>query len=228
MRGRSAGALIGVIWTSLLLASCSSGTATSSSSSAPPTSTRTSGGSSTVPSSSSTTTASPVSTTAPPASTTPTTSSTQPGGPTQCPSAALGTSIYGTSGAAGTIEMTIVITSAATCTLGGYPGLAMLNSAGAPLPTTVVRKGNYSFTSMTPSVVNVAPGQAAYFNLGYSDVPSGSQTSCPTSTTLQVTPPNSYASLSLVARLSPCNNGSITVSPVFAGTGPDAATRANG
>ena len=47
----------------------------------------------------------------------------------------------------------------------------------------------------------MAPGQAAYFNLGYSDVPTGTETSCPTSATLEVTPPNSYTSTSVAAQL---------------------------
>jgi hypothetical protein len=161
-------------------------------------------------------------TSAPATSTTRATSpaTTAPGGPTQCPTPKLTASVYGSSGAAGTIETTIALTSSATasCTLGGYPGLQMLDSSGAALPTTVVRKGSYPFTAMPPTVVTVAPGQAVYFNMGYSDVPSGSETSCPTSATLAVTPPNSYTSTPVSAQLAPCDNGSITVSPVFAGT----------
>ena len=52
-------------------------------------------------------------------------------------------------------------------------------SSGGTLPTTVVRKGSYSFTSMAPTTVTLAPGQSAYFNIGYSDVPVGVETSLP-------------------------------------------------
>jgi len=158
-----------------------------------------------------------------------TTYTTTPGGPTQCPTPKLAASIYGSSGAAGTIQETVALTSsaAAPCTLGGYPGLQMLSAAGAKLPTTVVRKGNYPFTAMAPTTVTLAPGAAAYFNLGYSDVPSGTEVSCPASASLAVTPPNSYTSTSVAAQLDPCDNGTITVSPVFSGTGAAAQTRAS-
>jgi hypothetical protein len=200
-----------------LLAACSSGTPTASSSTstttAPATTTST-----TAPAATTTTTTAPV-----------TTTTSGPGGPTQCPTTSLTPSIFGSSGAAGTIETTVTLTSSATtsCTLGGYPGLQMFNSGGAALPTTVVRGGTYNFTNFPATTVSIAPGQAVYFNLGYTDVASGNQASCPTSATLHVTPPNSFTSLTLAAQLGPCNNGSITVSPVFSATNAAAAaTRA--
>ena len=106
--------------------------------------------------------------------------------------AALTGSVVGSNGAAGTIETTVALKSTAgtTCILGGYPGLLLLSSTGAALPTTVVRKGTYTFTSMAPATVTLAPGQSTYFNIGYSDVPVGSETNCPTSASLEVTPPN--------------------------------------
>jgi hypothetical protein len=102
----------------------------------------------------------------------------------------------------------------------------MLGSNGANLPTNVVRKGNYSFTSMAPTTVTLSAGQSAYFNLGYSDVPSGSETSCPTSASLEITPPNAYDHLTIPAQLAPCSSGTITVSPVFLATGANAQTTA--
>jgi Protein of unknown function (DUF4232) len=202
-----------------LLAACSSGSPASSSSTS----------TTKAPASTTSTTKAPASTTSTTATTAPAaTTTTGPGGPTQCPTTSLTASIFGSSGAAGTIETTVALTSSATtsCTLGGYPGLQMLNSAGAALTTTVIRGGNYSFTNFPATTVSIAPGQAVYFNMGYSDVPSGSQTSCPLSTSLRVTPPNSFTSLTVAAQLGPCTNGSITVSPVFAATGSAAATRA--
>jgi hypothetical protein len=187
----------------VVLAACSSNTSSSSTTS-PPNSAAT------------TTAPSPSSTVAPASSTT----ITRPGGPSQCATSSLTASVYGGNGAAGTIETTIALTSSAatSCTLGGYPGLQMLSASGSLLPTNVVRKGTYSFTAMAPSTVSVVPGHAVYFNMGYSDVPSGSETSCPTSATLRVTPPNSYGSVAVATHLSPCDKGSIAVSPVFAGT----------
>jgi len=136
--------------------------------------------------------------------------------------------IAGSSGAAGTIETTVGLrnTSATACTLGGYPGLLLLDAAGAALPTTVVRKGSYSFTAMSPTTVSLSPGASVYFNIGYSDVPVGSETSCPSSAKLEITPPNAFDHLVVVATLSPCGGGSMTVSPVFSATGTNSQTTA--
>jgi len=126
--------------------------------------------------------------------------------------------VGGSNGAAGTIETTIVLhnVSSATCVLGGYPGLLMLGTGGTPLPTTVVRKGKYSFTSQSPVTVTLVPGQTASFNIGYSDVPVGGETSCPSSVELEVTPPGAYDHLTIAATLAPCAHGTLVVSPVLA------------
>ncbi len=126
----------------------------------------------------------------------------------------------GSSGAAGTIEVTLALrsTAAATCILGGYPGLQLLGSGGTDLPTTVVRKGSYPFTAMAPTTVRLSTGQSVEFNIGYSDVPIGSETSCPTSTALEITPPDAFDHLTIAASLAPCAHGTLVASPVFAGT----------
>ena len=149
-------------------------------------------------------------------------------GPVRCATAALSGSVVGGSGAAGTIETTVALRSTATtpCALGGYPGLQMLAASGATLPTTVVRKGSYSFTSMAPTTVTLAPGQAAYVNIGYSDVPVGTETTCPTSASVQVTPPNAVDHLVMAAALGPCGGGTLVVSPVFLATGANSQTTA--
>jgi hypothetical protein len=90
----------------------------------------------------------------------------------------------------------------------------------------VVRKGNYSFTVMAPTTVTLSPGGSAYFNIGYSDVPVGSETSCPTSASLEVTPPNSFDHLTFSAALAPCGGGTLVVSPVFLATGAASQTTA--
>jgi hypothetical protein len=194
----------------VVLAACSSGSSSS---------TTTTGATPTTRSSSST--GSSTSTSGPATSTT-------AAGPARCATSALSGSVVGSSGAAGTIETTVALKSTASdpCVLGGYPGLQLLAAGGASLPTTVVRKGNYSFTAMAPTTVTVAGGQSVYFNIGYSDVPVGSETSCPTSASLEVTPPNATDQLVLAATLAPCGGGSMTVSPVFAATGANTQTTA--
>ena len=212
---RGIGLVAGLAIGGAALGACSSGSS-SSSTTAGPTS------SSGIPSTSSTTPA--PSTTSKPA---PSTTST---GPTRCTTAGLVGSIVGSSGAAGTIETTVGLRSTATtrCILGGYPGLQMLGPGGATLPTNVVRKGNYSFTSMAPTTVTLSSGQSAYFNIGYSDVPVGNETSCPTSASLEVTPPNATDQLVMTATLSPCGGGTLVVSPVFLATGSNSQSTAPG
>jgi Domain of unknown function (DUF4232) len=163
-----------------------------------------------------TTTTGPVTTTTVPQGATSTTTGTA-----RCPTTGLAASIQGGSGAAGTNEVTMALTNrtSSTCILGGYPGLLMLNAAGAALPTSVVRKGTYGFTAMDPTVVTLTPGGVAYVNLGYSDVPTGTETSCPSSTSLEITPPNATDHLTIAATLAPCGQGTIVVSPVFSATG---------
>jgi hypothetical protein len=159
-----------------------------------------------------------------PASTGPSTTA----GTTTCAPTNLSGSVVGSSGAAGTIEITVALKSTATtpCTLAGYPGLQLLSSTGAALPTNVERKGNYSFTAMAPTTVTVPSGQTAYFNVGYSDVPTANETSCPTASMLEVTPPNDTDHLVITATLAPCGGGTLVVSPVFLSTGSNSQTTA--
>jgi hypothetical protein len=79
---------------------------------------------------------------------------------------------------------------------------------------------------MQPTTVTLAAGQSAFFNIGYSDVPVGGETSCPTSTALEVTPPGATDHLGVTAALTACGHGTLVVSPVFAATGPDSQTTA--
>lgn len=134
-----------------------------------------------------------------------------------CPGSAVTASVAGSSGAAGTIETTIAFRNASPdpCVLGGYPGAQLIDARGAQLPTTVVRGGNYPFTSFAPSTVTLAPGGVAYFNVASSDVPVGGETSCPNATELLVTPPNAYAGVTVAATIVACGHGTLTVSPAF-------------
>jgi hypothetical protein len=168
------------------------------------------------------------STTTVPTTTSTTAATTTTAGLPGCATTALTGAVVGSSGAAGTIETTVSLksTAATPCVLGGYPGLQLVTAAGSDLPTTVVRKGSDSFTAMAPTTVTVAPGQSVVFNIGYSDVPSGTETSCPSSAFLQVTPPNATDHLTVTAALAPCDSGTLVVSPVFLPTGADSQTTA--
>jgi len=207
---RPTGVVVAALVAGALLAACSSTSSSPTTTGSPPST----GGSTTTRGSPSTSTGGSTTTTAV--------------GPARCATTALTGSVVGSSGAAGTIETTVALKSTGTapCTLGGYPGMQMLAASGATLPTTVVRRGSYSFTAMAPTTVTLAPGQSAYFNIGYSDVPVGSETSCPTSTSVQVTPPNAFDHLVMAAALAPCGNGTLVVSPMFLSTGANSQTTA--
>jgi hypothetical protein len=207
-----AAALVIVVGCGALLTSCSSGSSS-------PTTTRSS-----MPTSRSTTSAVPAPTTTGPAGTT----TTAVAGPARCATTALTGSVSGSSGAAGTIETTVALKSTGTapCSMTGYPGLQMLSASGSDLPTQVTRKGAYSFTAMAPTTVILAPGQQAYVNIGYSDVPVGNETTCPTSASLEITPPDAFDHLVVTAALAPCGGGTLVVSPVFAAGGADSQTTA--
>ncbi len=167
-------------------------------------------------------------TTAPSSTSTGAAATSTTAGSSRCATTALSGSVTGSSGAAGTVETTVALksTAPAPCVLGGYPGLQLVSSSGALLPTNVVRKGNYSFTAMSPTTLILNPGQSAYFNIGYSDVPVGTETTCPTSASVQVTPPNAYDHLVVATTMSPCGGGTLVVSPVFAATGANSQTTA--
>jgi Protein of unknown function (DUF4232) len=212
MRVRRITLVAGTVVGAVVLSACSSG-----SSSSDTTTTTTSAASATTTRASS------------PSTTHPSATSTTSAGPATCPSSGLAGSISGSSGAAGTIESTVALksTTASPCVMSGYPGMQLLDSSGNSLPTNVVRKGNYSFTAMAPTTVTLTTGQTAYFNIGYSDVPTGSETSCPSSSSVEITPPNDTTHLVVAANFAPCGAGTLVVSPVFA-AGTNTQTTAPG
>ncbi len=164
-----------------------------------------------------------------------TTTTVQPGSTTTstlpsnyCDVSDLRAAIEGTQGAAGTIEVTFSFTntSPSVCVLYGYPGALLLGSAGTPLPTIVKRGGNLSFLEIAVSTVDIASGGSAYFNLGYSDVVANGETSCPTSSSIEITPPNDTQQLTLAAAINACDGGLLSVSPVFGSGSPATSTTA--
>jgi hypothetical protein len=152
-------------------------------------------------------------TTAPPPSTTAAT--------TTCLAAHLKILRSGSEGAAGTIELTFSLTNTSTtpCTLHGYPGLQLLDATGNELATNVVRGGGLAFENVAVTDVSLAPGQTAYFNLGYNDVTTGTST-CSAAPQAEITPPNdtSFAVVAVSPSIDACGGGTLNVSPVFAST----------
>jgi hypothetical protein len=104
----------------------------------------------------------------------------------------------------------------------GYPTMALFSGSGAPLTVTMVDGLTVTVSSAAnapPSSVSVAPSSSAQFAYQFSDVPVGSETSCPTSESASVTMPGSTTSSpSFQLAIGPCGNGTIKVSPVYAGS----------
>jgi len=129
-----------------------------------------------------------------------------------------------TQGAAGTIIGTVTLAQVGTgtCTIEGYPNLTRYNASGSIVTTTVVHGLTVNLSgppSQPPSLVTLTSTQQAEFTFEYSDVVTGSETSCAVSTTLSVTPPGGASpSTPVPLPISACDNGTIDVSPVYAAT----------
>jgi hypothetical protein len=107
-------------------------------------------------------------------------------------------------------------TSGTPCSLQGYPGMQMLDSTGSAIPTNVIRGSSVVVPPIPVTLVILGPAASGSFLFGYPNIPTGSQT-CPTSTKLEITPPNAFNHFTIADAISPCG-GNITVSPVRAGT----------
>jgi hypothetical protein len=154
-----------------------------------------------------------------------TTTTTVPG----CTGANYTLALLGTQGAAGTFEVTFGLRngSSVTCPLSGYPGIQLIDAAGADIPTTTNRGGSLSFTDFPAAAVSVGAGATAYFNLAYSDVPTGTESSCPVAAVVQAIPPNTSAALRVSGQqFMVCDDGTVTVSPVFGQGSPETQTTA--
>jgi hypothetical protein len=124
-------------------------------------------------------------------------------------------------GAAGTITGTITLTNTGpACVMNGYPSIGLYSTGGAALPTTVVDGLSVNVggsANAPPSTVMLAGGSLATFTYQYSDVPSGSETSCPTSATAVVRAPGATTATARFAlTIAPCSSGTVRVSPVYA------------
>jgi hypothetical protein len=125
-------------------------------------------------------------------------------------------------GAAGTITgvVTLTNTGPASCVMNGYPVMALFSSTGAPLVVTMVDGLTVHLSPAAngpPAAVSVPPAGTAQFAFQYSDVPVGSETSCPNSAQAETTAPGaSVASPKFALAADPCGNGTVRVSPVYA------------
>lgn len=144
---------------------------------------------------------------------TPTVSSPMP-----CQTSQLALSFGSSNGAAGTIVDTFQFKniSSASCTMNGFPNVQMLDSHGNLLPTQVQQGGGMLSNEPGPSPFTLQPGKISTFEVAWSDVPVGSETTCPTASSLRVTPPGQSVFLTVNTNIAPCNSGHLNVSPVRA------------
>ncbi|MDQ6796047.1 MAG: DUF4232 domain-containing protein [Chloroflexota bacterium] len=116
--------------------------------------------------------------------------------------------------------------SKAGCTLFGFPGLRLVSSSGALLPTDVqpAITGDYLFPAIRPHRVALSPDSYAAFDLGYGDNPFGPaanqpyEVACPAARAVRITLPGTNQYGTAVVPLAPCN-GLVFPSPIF--PGPD-------
>jgi hypothetical protein len=129
--------------------------------------------------------------------------------------------------ATGSVGAHVVFTnvSESRCSLEGYPKLQMLDAAGRHIPT-VLHKGSFmTVPQMRVRPVSLAPGASASFYIGFEDATGYGDAQCPTSTRIQVTPPENTKPMTIAWRLQPYGGstiaklrcGEITVSPVVPG-----------
>ncbi len=132
-----------------------------------------------------------------------------------CTASQLRARVLDSTGAVGTIAVSITLTNAgAACTLHGYAGLQLRDARGA-LATTVVH-GVLGFLIKTPRTVRLAAGGKATLLIAYNHVPSGTKP-CPMATKLLIRPPGGSGWVGLSLRLDPCRNGTILEAPILAG-----------
>jgi Domain of unknown function (DUF4232) len=98
--------------------------------------------------------------------------------------------VESTGGAAGSVGLTYQFTNASlyACTLHGYPGFQMLGPLHSTLATHLHRRP----AAGAPATVTLLPQGHAWFQIEYPTQTGYANLSCPTSASVEVTPPNDF------------------------------------
>jgi hypothetical protein len=131
-------------------------------------------------------------------------------------------------GAAGTITASVTLTKATPgwCSMKGWPILTLQDKSGAVLRSSTVDTSTNPpvqyqapAASQAPALLTLLQGSKASFSLAYSDVPTGSETSCPAAVTMsvQIVAGGTTVTVTPQYPLQPCNNGQIYASPFYKG-----------
>jgi hypothetical protein len=126
-------------------------------------------------------------------------------------------------GARGVEGMTFKNISTATCTLEGYPIIQMTDVSGKSIPTYVSHGNTFSAPKTVVKLVTIAPGGVGKFDLLYEAQTGYGTAICPTSTSVDFTPPGSTAPLVLKWKIQPYGGatiqtlrcGELKVSPLY-------------
>jgi hypothetical protein len=120
--------------------------------------------------------------------------------------------LVGGGGAAGTIVSDIAFRnrSGHTCFVFGYPGLGLESARHFLLPSRVTWGSTPARRDPRPHRVVLRRGRAAYANLSWSDVPTGSER-CVQPRWLEVTPPDEFTHRIVPFKAPVCSRGHLTV-----------------
>lgn len=112
-------------------------------------------------------------------------------------------------------ELGLTNRTGAACYLYGYVGMALLDAGGNQLPTRVVRDTGSRFPWAHVGLLTLSPGATSPFWMHWEQVPTGTETSCPSAAGLILTPPDETTQLRLDNfRITACSGGELDVSPM--------------
>jgi hypothetical protein len=139
----------------------------------------------------------------------------------RCVAGQLTGKVLGSSGAAGTIVVSIVLRNGGPpCTLKGYAGLQMYAGSGRPIRTRVQHGSVPGVSRAVPRLVTLPHRGRATIVIAYSDVPVGNERRCPIAKSLAVRVPDTRGRIVVHLELTPCNRGQLRESPILAGVVP--------
>ncbi|MFJ2032012.1 DUF4232 domain-containing protein [Streptosporangium sp. NPDC087985] len=143
-----------------------------------------------------------------------TTSTTTDAAVKRCRTGALAARVGPVDAGAGQRYAPLVITnrSAQTCWVYGFAGLIMIDSNSDALRTRTRRE------KIQPHRVTLRPGAGAHARLHWTQVPTGSETRCPSSARLMVIPPDEVAHLEIPFTATVCDDGRLDLTPLSPGT----------
>jgi hypothetical protein len=136
----------------------------------------------------------------------------------RCHTAGLSLELAGVDAGAGNFVGTFRFRNAldVDCTFFGYPGAQLLDAALNPVPTTVVRGGGFFANNPPPGTLDVPPHAAGLFRVHWEQVPVGNERTCSMASSIAITPPDEYVSLSVATQIRACGGGHLDITAVQA------------